>query len=428
MNIPCAYSESRKHGKKSLRKKLAQDRARRVATANGNTNTSPHIVAAAPDGHPHGDQPHQLWPRATMATDRPAAAPDIDSSVNPAVLVSPLSQSLLPGQEPFPGSLSNTDASALLSLYGGFGDTAGIDVDLDAFANWDLAGLSPSGLPSPLPPAPRVRDQQQSLFISGAEKGTCSATAGENEVTSSSALVTATHTTSSSSSTMDMTHDCEAQAISILRSLQHGEVVPGTTSCSTTDSVVHYAGFNLRPPFDRVLSTNRAALDGWKKLMRCSCVQCPHLILLYVSVLNKMLFWYRIAASNEWADGAGRGETEGDNSSGSSGSGSSSEATTPTSMSPPTRDKFGVQTAVIKVGLLGLDAEDQANLRRFLLMRELRRMEAAIDELVKLDRTSMEEDLDAEAWQVVKWSLAGVLRVRDEVQDVIRELSKCVLL
>jgi hypothetical protein len=169
--------------------------------------------------------------------------------------------------------------------------------------------------------------------------------------------------------------------------------------------VVHYSGFNLRPPFDRVLSTNRAALEGWKKLMLYSCVQCPHLILLYVSVLNKMLFWYRIAATNEWADGVSRGGTEGISSSGGSGSGSgsSSEATTPTTMSPPTRDKFGVQTAVIKVGLLGLDAEDQANLRRFLLMRELRRMESAIDELVKLDRTSMEEDLDDEAWQVVKW-------------------------
>lgn len=432
MNVPCAYSESRKHGKKSLRRKLAQERARRAAITNGDTDTIPPITAAAPDGHSHDDQPHQLWPRAAPATNRPAAAPDVGSDVDPANLVSPPSQPQLPGQEPLSGSLPNTDTSALLSLYGGFGDAAGIDMDLDAFANWDLDALSPSALPSPHAPAPKVRGQ--GLFVSGADEGvmgSCSGMAAEEGVTSPSAPVTATHT-SSTSSTMDMTHDCEAQAISILRSLQHGEVVPGATSCSMTDSVVHYTGFNLRPPFDRVLSTNRAALDGWKKLMRCSCVQCPHLILLYVSVLNKMLFWYRIAASNEWADSVGRGETESISSrsgGGSrSGSGSSSEATTPRSMSPPTRDKFGVQTAVIKVGLLGLDDDDQANLRRFLLMRELRRMEAAIDELVKLDRTAMEEDLGEEAWQMVKWSLAGVSRVGDEVQGVIQELSKRVLI
>ncbi|KAI1322239.1 hypothetical protein F5Y16DRAFT_413353 [Xylariaceae sp. FL0255] len=318
INVPCSYSESRKHGKQSLRRKLAQARAKRATTT---LNGLPLAAAAV-------------------------------SSLE---------------SEPFQ-SLTHTDTSALFSLWPD-GDSAGTEVDMETFTNWDMADQLPFSTTLHL--RSKAGEERQDIFT-----------------------------------------------------LQHMQVLPGTASCSTDPA--HYAEFNLIPSFDRVLSTNRAALDGWMKLMRCSCVQCPHLTLLYVSVLNRMLFWYRIAAK-EQEDGDCEDTNCSNSNSGSSGNsdgssnGGDSGPTTP-SLSPPTVDQFGVQATIIKVGLFSLDTEDQANLRQFLLMRELRRMEAAIEELMNVDRTDMQESVDEKAWSAVKWSLDGILRVRDELRDVVKTL------
>ncbi|KAI0453334.1 hypothetical protein F5B21DRAFT_286679 [Xylaria acuta] len=93
------------------------------------------------------------------------------------------------------------------------------------------------------------------------------------------------------------THDCEAQAIAILRSIQHGEMYEGATSCSINP--ILYAALNFRPRFDRVLATNKATLNGCARLMKFSCALCPHKILLHVSILSKVLFWYRVAATEK---------------------------------------------------------------------------------------------------------------------------------
>ncbi|KAH8892244.1 hypothetical protein GQ53DRAFT_134919 [Thozetella sp. PMI_491] len=411
MSVQCSYSESRKHGKQALRRKLAQDRVKCAANA-----TTANAIAGL-----NGQSGQELLPRTAAAPNTgtvPLAVPvggGGDGGWNP-LLISPLSPlppatSLLLAQEPLQ-SLSSADASALFPQWT-FDDSVTTTVDMNFFGNWNMASLSPSA-PSHPPLGARGQQQRlQNLLVSEPNKeiGTSSG-AIEDEI----ACVTATRSSSRTTSA----HDCETQAISILLSLQHGEVVPGMTSCSLDP--VHCTQFNLMPRFDRVLSTNRAALDGWINLMRCSCVQCPHLTLLYVSVLTKMLFWYRIAA-NERAGGRHDGNNSSGSSSSSSSSGSDSGTTTP-SLSPPTVDQFGVQTTVIKVGLFGLDTEDQANLRRFLLMRELRRMERAIDELMNVDRTAMKESAGQEAWRGVQWSLDGVLRVRDELRDVIENLSK----
>ena len=205
-------------------------------------------------------------------------------------------------------------------------------------------------------------------------------------------------------------HDCEAQAIAILHSLQHAEVHSGATSCSTDPT--RYTKVNLKPDFDRVLSINRAALNGWGELMKCSCTQCPHLILLYVSVLSKIVFWYRVAGTQE------EGSTSVREASKTGGFGNLREA--------PTLDRFAVRPTDIQVGSLGLDAGEQSDMRRELLLRELRRTELAIDDLMTVDRTVVDQDGSDVLRRAVEWSVSGLSGVKEELQAVIRKVEQRV--
>ncbi|GAP91827.2 putative fusarubin cluster-transcription factor [Rosellinia necatrix] len=208
------------------------------------------------------------------------------------------------------------------------------------------------------------------------------------------------------------THDCEAQAISILRSMQHGEMYEGATSCSTNPA--QYTELNLRPGFDRVLATNKTALDSCARLMKCSCALCPHIILLHVSILSKMLFWYRIAAVDKTSPLENEAGPEGNYS----------RTTSQFSGDPPSPSQFRVRATNIQIRMLRLDAGDECDLQNMLLLRELRRAEKVIDELINVDRTALDENGDDIVRRSVQWSLGGISRVREELQDVIQKIKQ----
>ncbi|KAI0378561.1 hypothetical protein F5Y04DRAFT_147212 [Hypomontagnella monticulosa] len=343
---PCSYSESRKHGKQSWRRRLAREQTKMATGVEAGVQSLTPLIA----------------------------------SPSVPVAGSQASESLLNF-----GQYGSLDAAILSSWPSG--DSFSADIDIGDFATWDVADL-----PSPKEdciPTQRPSFRDNNPRISGPVKD------------------------QTPTSTIN-THDCEAQAISILSSMQHGEVHRGLTSCST-DPIYGYANLDLTPGFDRVLAINKAALHGWSKLMRCSCAQCPHLILLYVSILSKMLFWYRIAAE-EKLPLPGDAGNDARNSDGTNTDSSQGEA--------PSIDRFRVRPTTIQVGTFGLDAEDQAHLRRIVLLRELRRTEKAIDELMNVDRTDTEEYADDIVRRNVQWSLSGVSRLREELQDVIQRVKQ----
>lgn len=290
-------------------------------------------------------------------------------------------------------SLLNYEQHESTNLYSwSSGDALNTNIDIGCDpTNWDVMELAPITTP-PIPGSTHHNTApREAEFL--------------NELNSASA-------TKSS-------HDCEAQAISILSSMQHGEMRQGLMSCST-DPAHAYADLDLTPTFDRVIAINKAALSGWSKLMKCSCAQCPHLILIYVSILSKMLFWYRIAATEKHSTSGGG--TEGDNNS-TTNSDSITE-TSSSSKEAPTIDKFSVHPTTIQVGMLDLDVEDEANLRRALLLRELRRTEQAIYEFMNVDRGNIEENADEAVRRTVQWSLAGIPQLIEELQDVIHIVNK----
>ncbi|KAL1880926.1 hypothetical protein Plec18167_003461 [Paecilomyces lecythidis] len=164
----------------------------------------------------------------------------------------------------------------------------------------------------------------------------------------------------------------------------------GLMSCSTDPAHV-YADLELAPTFDRVLAVNKAALNGWSKLMKSTTEKTP-------------------PSGDEESDGS------------TSINGSNTVGSTP--QEAPTSDRFSVRPTTIQAGALDLDAEDQADLRRTLLLRELNRMENAIYELMNADRKEFEDNADESIRRTVKWSLAGIPQLNEELQDVIQKVKQ----
>ncbi|KAI0467408.1 hypothetical protein F4859DRAFT_494336 [Xylaria cf. heliscus] len=352
VKLQCSYSQSRRHGRR-LWRRVTADGQMKMATGTVLEDKAP--VTESPIA-PAGPNPLLVSPSEPLVVDH-----DQDSLLN-YERQEVDETSVLP-----PSWLSGSDFSA--------------EIDVGLYTNWNMANLSPPPLEADII-APSEPSHQISTPIEG----------------QSPTLNTIS------------THDCEAQAISILRSMQHGEMYEGATSCSTNPT--QYASLNLRPGFDRVLATNQEALNGCARLMKCSCALCPHIILLHVSILSKMLFWYRVAAAEktncpEYAKG-----------------GIDAHTASQSPENPPTPNQFSVIPTEIQIGTLNLGAEDEYDLRRMLLLRELYKTESVIDELINVDRTALDESGDDILRSSVQWSLGGIARVREELQDVIQRIKQ----
>lgn len=166
-------------------------------------------------------------------------------------------------------------------------------------------------------------------------------------------------------------HDCESRAVNVLRSLRHC-TSPAVARGSCSDADYFAAQPNVLPDpipsFDEVVLANKAALSHWSELMRCRCAQSPHATLLYISLLSKILFWYRVAVDANCA---------------STGTGAANDGAGAMA-SPPEEGDPGaikVRPTVIRIGMLDLDQDDQANLARVMLLRELSKVEKTIDDV-----------------------------------------------
>ncbi|GAB1312813.1 hypothetical protein MFIFM68171_03023 [Madurella fahalii] len=78
-------------------------------------------------------------------------------------------------------------------------------------------------------------------------------------------------------------HDCALEAYGILKtlSLLDRDLSSGSSQCG----------------LDHVLRLNRKASEQLDQLLACPCARSPHLALLYVSVISRILSWYQQAAS-----------------------------------------------------------------------------------------------------------------------------------
>lgn len=231
VNATCTYSKSRKHGKQTWRKKAHHDRGAQIATTAAAATTeaigdsSQSIVASSV---PIMALPGQLGWNAILngpsgpAMDNPSLDSILDNQLHGSSDVSAIASTW---------SFDSSDFNAAAS-----------------FANWDMtetfAPLANSAADTGSIPQPSPQDSHEAA----------------KSVPNGPPTSFATPDTSSA-------HDCEARAIAILSSMQHGQLGRGAATCST--QLTSFNALNLRPRFDSVIATNRSALEGWTKLSEC---------------------------------------------------------------------------------------------------------------------------------------------------------------
>lgn len=368
MKARCFYSESRKHGKKAWRRKLAADRRALAA------------MSLEPDIYP-------------LETTKPIApATTLMQSEWGSLLSLPHQPSIISTNPPdstlFANEQQRVVPSSVLSPSWPVDPSLGTIMGVTPTLDWNEADLS---LPEPSPSG-------ETYSLSGLCQGEPSAP-----------MSSGAKAVSSETGSRKNTHDCEAQAVYILRLLQNNEMSEGATSCATT----RYSDLNLSPSFDGVLATNKQALNSWKRLMECNCAECPHLILLYVAILSKMLFWYYIISEKSLSPGGSGRESAGD----------SINVDTPTG-GPPKIGEFDVLPTKVQVGLLDIDPEDQAIMRRAVLLRELRVMEQAITEFSDQIELAGSVEPHYIAQRAKKWSLTSISFIKEELDTVIQKVEQ----
>lgn len=217
-----------------------------------------------------------------------------------------------------------------------------------------------------------------------------------------------------SESTQPPVHDCEGRAFTTLHSLHYCTMNhtdrPGAPKQSNTPlgSVPSHM-----PPLDKVLYFNRAAMGVLKELLDCSCARQPYLTLLYMTILLKALFWYRLAVSPQYhtpsTNAVPDSPTHG--------------ISNPTSISPVSvqfrRPKRAVESTSIQIGVFDLEEKDQRELMRGILLREVRKLEAIIDRMRALGGGSEEDD---EQHMSNWYALAGA-KIEAELQDTIKQIK-----
>lgn len=420
MQLTCTFSPSRRHGKQSWQKRTECERAKAAAAA---------AAAAATQTQAQAHAHVQL---ATLPGLQTTASPSqggesIASTLSSTSIRTP--SNLLLDEQSWNSSLGY-DFTALNGESHDLLKQSSANEALDSLQFWsrddfqtgfDLGDLARSPL-STNDLSPTSAFELSNSTVPAESTGqpgkihdgpSLSAPEPQNKAPSSS----------NSTTTTKSMHDCEARAITVLRSLHHSPVphLNETTLLTATEQ-------DLVPSFDKVLLANKAALNGWSELMSCTCASCPHLTFLYVSILSKVLFWYRVAAAAS-CPLVSNARSVSNNASSETQSPphqtSSSTSSTPSSLDPPPRvEQFGVRPTTIQIGMLDLDQEDQANLRRVILLRELRKVEKAIDDMTSVSR-NMDDDVAYEAaHRAGEFSAAGISKIRDELQDMIRKVKQ----
>ena len=212
-------------------------------------------------------------------------------------------------------------------------------------------------------------------------------------------------------------HDCEAHALNLLRSLhhwphysaeKHNQMTSGGQACAISEA--YPANSNAIPEvlhsLDTILYANKCALSGVVKLLDCSCVQRPYLATLYISIITKMLSLYELAANTNV---------------------SSPERPSTASSASATHKSSGprlARTTIIRVGVFDLDEEDQATLQRGILLRQLRKMEGAIEKFGSLGvADTNDHDISIQHWHSVANSM-----MKKELQRIYQNCKDALLI
>jgi hypothetical protein len=182
---------------------------------------------------------------------------------------------------------------------------------------------------------------------------------------------------------------------------------------------------------DSVLSTTKSAVQNVVQLLACPCSSDPHLAMLYSSIASKILAWYQIAAglkdvsthppaldacstpslsSSTWSSPA------------LSSSSTFSDFSSPLPTPSPTNTTFNIKPQPLKIGLFEFDAEDQENLRRQVVLKELKKSGAMIEALANWSSEGESEQAEFLYDVLGAWLKSELYKTLREVEGEEAEL------
>lgn len=400
--ISCQYSESRRSGKVSWKKRVAAEREKNAAAPPPVTTQSSSSISAQQALLPQGDSSVVVCAAPIM----PTPGHTTDSGQYSLVPLTGGIRRILGGHNDIHQSRDHFDVRHLWpeedfatefdynALNDPFLRFANPGNDNFEPRNLDiLSGASPTTPVASSHGSSRVGALPTPALFQGDPHNTCPQ---QNQADDQATLA-------------EETHDCEGRAVSVLRSLQSCKDAPWNSNHQPKvllDSV---------PSFDEVVMTNKEALRHWGDLMRCQCAKHPHTFLLYTSLLAKILFWYRMAieanlpipASDVNATGDGLGKPD------------------PPPKDPAVSTLARVRPTRVRIGSLDLDHEDQADLTRFVLLRELGRVGREIDEVQTRFNVSEDgEELDGDSFPMSDWFRRSISHLRDESVAMVELLKQ----
>ena len=384
-NFPCSYSPSRRCGKQSWTKRLANEQA--------------------------------PFTPATTASRLQGAVDTFNTNLTPRPAVQSTSQN-----HPIDGMDVEYPLFKWTDLTDDYED------ELDFLQSWpqaeipmefEIGELQTSGLQTAAP-CPLLHTRPPLLVQSSSDTGESGTFYGLPPKPSQTPGATEpVKKTSSTQSSLQMHHDCEGRASATLHSLHYCTILhlniqsdeaSETSLPASSETSLSAAGkvSTSMPSLDKVLYTNKVALSNLGELLDCPCAHHPHLALLYISILSKALFWYRVAAS----------------------------ASKPV-VGPPAQDLSaasparafalsggrGVRRTAIQIGVFDLDEDDQKTLQRGVLLRETRKAEKIVEKMASLNTESTADD-DSEGGRATSWYDLGSGKIRKELQETVKKIKE----
>ncbi|KAK7957305.1 uncharacterized protein PG986_006527 [Apiospora aurea] len=169
--------------------------------------------------------------------------------------------------------------------------------------------------------------------------------------------------------------ECEARALGVLKSLQYSPVLH-----DASPTAAYWVNF-----MERLLSTNKTALEELPRLLERRCVDSRHVALLHLTILSKIVSWYEVAVTAEYHS-----------------------------------KRIVLKPMEIQFSVLDLDSDDYEMLHRAVLCRELQKAGGAIRKLeVRLATSDTPECAQNSAW-----GRPIIQAIRDELERCVLEMEK----
>jgi hypothetical protein len=181
---------------------------------------------------------------------------------------------------------------------------------------------------------------------------------------------------------------CEARAFTILRSLLYSPKVcdpgrkegfPILPSTTATECALQRSSYPV-DSIDTVLATNKAALNVLTQLLECRCAESLHVVLLHLTILSKIVFWYNVVVTARY-----------------------------------NTEKVDLKPVNIQCGVLNLDDDDYAPLHRAVLCRELQKAGYTV--------RAFEDRFSSSGISVYAKEMPGV---RTIIRAIREDLERCV--